>query len=64
MKEKSIICAHYICEHSCELGRDAVWKKACQVCQSYKKKKNSSPIKLDKRRLKLEKAVKHDNKLD
>ena len=35
-KEREIACIHYLCEGSCDLGKDATFRGHCQICPSYK----------------------------
>ena len=53
-KTREIPCIHYICAHSCALGKDAEFYKLCQTCPSYKKRPGYKPARLNLKRKKLD----------
>ena len=57
MKTKEIQCIHYICEGQCDLGKEATFRKHCQVCPTYKKKPGARPARTDNRRKKLNRIL-------
>ena len=59
-KTREIVCEHYICKHSCALGKDAEFYKLCQTCPSYKPQKGMKPARVDNRQKKLDKASRKD----
>lgn len=59
-KDREIQCIHYICEHSCDLGRDAVFRGLCQTCAQWKPKKGSKPARENTRKIKLAKIKKKE----
>ena len=42
MKDRLIVCKHYICEHKCTKERDATFYKYCQKCDKYFPKEGGS----------------------
>jgi hypothetical protein len=61
-KGREIQCLHYICEHQCDLGKDAVFRKLCQTCPTYSSKRGCRPARLDKRKTKMERINKKELK--
>jgi hypothetical protein len=59
-KGREIQCLHYICEHQCDLGKDAVFRKLCQTCSGYKKKPGAKPRRTDTRKQKLERIMRKE----
>lgn len=43
-KTREAVCKYYICEGSCEKGRDAHFWKYCQKCRLYESKKGKLPV--------------------
>ena len=61
-KTREIQCIHYVCEGNCDLGKEGSFRKKCQTCPSYKKKKGSKPARTDNRRQKLSRIQKRENR--
>ena len=59
-KTRELQCIHYVCEGTCDLGKAGTFRKQCQTCASYKKKKGSKPARTDNRRQKLAKINKKE----
>lgn len=59
-KTREIVCIHYVCEGTCDLGKDGTFRGHCQTCRTYKKKPGAQPARTDNRRRKLEKITKKD----
>ena len=59
-KTREQACIHYVCEHNCDLGKDATFYGLCQTCATYKAKKGSAPARTDNRRKKLDKILKRE----
>lgn len=59
-KVREIACIHYVCEHNCDLGKDAEFRGLCQTCPTYKHKPGGKPARTDNRRQKLDKIMKRD----
>ena len=38
-KGREIQCIYYICEGNCDLGKAGTFRKLCQTCPVYKKKR-------------------------
>ena len=55
MKDRNIICEHYIRHGECTKGKDADLYKVCQHCALYSKKVGAKPHRTDNRRRKLDK---------
>lgn len=53
-KTREIQCIHYVCEHNCNLGKDACFYGLCQTCPTYKQKPGGKPARLDTRKQRLE----------
>lgn len=53
-KTREIVCIHYQCEGSCDLGKDATFYGHCQTCKTYSKKPGAKPARTDNRKRKLE----------
>lgn len=60
MRDREIVCEHYICEGNCGKGKAGTFRKACQHCTLYRPKKGAMPARVDNRRRKLEKYSKHE----
>lgn len=61
-KTREIVCIHYVCEGTCDLGKAGTFRKQCQTCSSYKKKKGAKPARTDNRRQKLAKIDRKESK--
>jgi hypothetical protein len=59
-KTRETVCLHYICEGTCDLGKDGTFYGHCQTCRTYKKKPGAKPARTDNRRRKLDKISKKD----
>ena len=55
MKDRNIICEHYIRHGECSKGKEADLYKVCQHCALYSKKIGAKPHRTDNRRRKLDK---------
>ena len=60
MKDREIVCIHYLCEHNCALGKDACFRGLCQTCPSWKPIKGRRPARIDSRRKKMDKILKKE----
>lgn len=54
MKDREIVCEHYVNEGSCLLGKKGTFRKHCQKCQSYIPVKGKDPARKDNRREKFQ----------
>lgn len=63
-KTREIVCIYYLCEHNCNLGKDAVFRGLCQTCSNYVPKRGMMPARSDKRREKLEKIKRREMRGD
>lgn len=64
MKDKVLVCIHYVCEKRCKLGKEGTHNKACQKCKSYIPLKGSRPSKTDKRGKKLARIQRREERYD
>lgn len=55
-KERIIPCIHYLCETECALGHEGTFKRKCQKCKDYVKRKGD-PNKKDLKKEKLQKYM-------
>lgn len=62
-KTRELPCIHYVCAHSCDLGKDAEFYGLCQTCPSWSPRKGSKPARTDNRKQKLDKIEKRENGL-
>ena len=59
-KTREIVCIHYVCEHNCDLGKDACFYGLCQTCPAWKKKPGAKPNRTDNRKQKRERGLRRD----
>lgn len=52
MKDREIQCKYYINEGNCAKGHAGEFRKQCQTCKDYIKKKGARPRRLDLRKSK------------
>lgn len=62
MKDRTIICEHYICHGECTKGKDADFSSTCQHCGLYRKKAGAAPARTDNRRKKMAKILKKEDR--
>lgn len=60
MRDREIVCEHYICEGNCGKGKAGTFRKACQHCALYRPKRGTMPARTDNRRRKLDKIIKKE----
>lgn len=60
MKDREIVCEHYVCKGNCKLGKNADFRGLCQTCPSYRKLAGAKPARIDSRRKKLDKILKKE----
>lgn len=60
MKNREIQCKFYECEGKCLKGREGTFYGSCQHCTKYQKKMGARPNRVDTRKRKIEKYMKHD----
>ena len=63
-KTREIQCIHYVCEGTCDLGKDGTFRHQCQTCKTYKKKPHALPARTDNRRHKLERIRRREQTRD
>lgn len=59
-KTREVVCIHYQCEHSCDLGKKAEFYGHCQTCPTYKARPGGIPARKDNRRQKIERDHRRD----
>ena len=57
MRDREIACKHYICEGQCKLGKEATFRKHCQICKNYDAIPGGKPARKNLRREKNEKFM-------
>lgn len=61
VKDREIVCMHYINKGNCDLGKKAEFHGLCQTCPQYKKKPRAKPARVDNRKKKLERIDKREH---
>jgi hypothetical protein len=62
MKDRVIVCEHYVNEGTCDLGKEGTFWHHCQTCGSYKKKAGAKPARTDNRKQKLDRIRRREDK--
>ena len=55
-RTREIQCIHYVCEHNCDLGKDACFYGLCQTCPTYSSLRHGRPARVDTRKQRAERA--------
>ena len=61
MRDRNILCEHYVRAGVCDLGKECHIYKEMQKCSKYKKDKNKKPFRTNNKRQKLEKIRKRED---
>lgn len=59
-KTREVACIHYVCEGTCDLGKEGTFYKKCQTCKTYKKKPGGNPARTDLRKKKQDRIDKKE----
>ena len=65
MAKERGVCIHYQHEGAggCDLGKECEFWGHCQTCKTWKKKPGSKPARTDRRKEKLDKAKRKEDKI-